>query len=537
MPIRSEHPGQENILVVDNDVRVIELLQITLSGRGYTVHTAFDGDTALAEVKHRNPALVVLDVRLPRKSGFQVLEAIRGKEETKNLPVILISGNSSNEARIQGLRMGADDYLAKPFSPRELIMKIRRILDRVADQKLLCLRNQALKREVRDQRQLTVQAHTDMQRGLMKIGTVLQRVELIHEWRSLSEIFEGFVQALVSELDIETVCLFVRDKHARLFNPEVWRVVSERLILNLSISVDSFFGQVVALEGRTMRLDEFQGYPRAAEDLTRLSAAGFTHLTPVRLGGEVVALIAGGDKTGGYPLDPIDLHLLSVLARSVATSIQNARVFDRIRKSLIDTTAQLVATVESRYESLKGHSSRVHDIAMRMAGSLSLPQRVRQTVSHTALLHDMGALEEYEDLFEGQKLLTDEQRASLRRRTVGGVRQILENAELPEVADAVYHLNEYWDGSGLPDGLIGEYIPLASRTVAVANAFDALTHPRPHRPAYTHEDAILILKNRAGHQFDPQLIEIGVRVLEEELDRAVTSPAQNGQCGHTSPSG
>jgi len=79
---------------------------------------------------------------------------------------------------------------------------------------------------------------------------------------------------------------------------------------------------------------------------------------------------------------------------------------------------------------------------------------------------------------------------------------------MPDVADAVYHLNEYWDGTGVPDGLGGESIPLAARIVAVANAYDALTHARPHRGAYPAEAAARIIQDRAGHQFDPLVAQV-----------------------------
>ncbi len=518
---------------MDDDVRVVELLQITLAGRGYTVHTAFDGEAALEEVKRRSPDLLVLDVRLPRKSGFQVLEAVRSAPETARLPVILISGNPSSEARIQGLRTGADDYLVKPFSPRELIMKIRRILDRVGDQKLLRIRNEELEQQVREQREQMLQAHTEMHRNLMKIGTVLQRVEQINEQRNLRKVFEGFVQTIVADVGLEMVCLFSRDQKAHAFRPEVWRGVKDVAVLNLSLAVDSFICQVAGMEGRTMSLDEFRDYPRAADDLIKLSAAGFTNLTPVRAGGEVLVLIAGGDRQGGQPLDHLDIHLLSVLARAAGTSIMSANAFDDIRRSFVDTTAQLIATVESRYENVAGHSCRVHDLALRIAEQIGLALNTRQTVTYAALLHDLGALEEYDNLFEEQKLLSDQQRAALRQRSSGDVRRMLGASQMPEVAEALYHLNEYWDGSGMPDGLAAESIPLVSRIVAVANAFDALTCRRPHRPAYSQDDALRIIRNRTGHQFDPQIVTVLLEMLAAQAqDKAAAScadPAAEGE--------
>ncbi|MFH1144578.1 MAG: response regulator, partial [Candidatus Eisenbacteria bacterium] len=144
-------------------MRVVELLQLTLSGRGYTVHTARDGESALEEVARQSPDLAVIGVRLPRKSGFQVLEAIRASGDHARLPIILIAGSSSNEARIQGLRLGADDYLVKPFSPRELLIKIRTILDRASDLRLLKMKSDVLEEEARQYRDDLRRSHAEMQ--------------------------------------------------------------------------------------------------------------------------------------------------------------------------------------------------------------------------------------------------------------------------------------------------------------------------------------------------------------------------------------
>ncbi len=512
--------------MVDDDVRVIELLQITLSGRGYTVHTAFDGNNALEEIGHRNPDLVVLDVQLPRMSGFQVLEKVREAPETASLPVILISGNTSNEARIQGLRKGADDYLVKPFSPRELIMKIRRILDRVADQRVLRVRNEALQEEIRRQREDLLQAHAEMNQNLLRIGSVLHRVEQLNERGTISEVYAGLMQSVLSDVGLDRVCVLRRDRGERVFTAEVWRGITDSQAESLVPVIDDFLGQVLTLEGRTMLLDELEEYPRAKDDLLRFSAAGFSHLTPVQIGGEIAAIIAGGPKSDETPLDRLDLHLLQVLARGAAGAIQSADAFDEVRRSFVETTTQLVATVEAKFEPLAGHSARVHALAMQLTEHLGSARSDGQTVSYTARLHDLGALEEYDELFERERVLSDEERADLRRRTSTGVGRTLEGARMPQVADAVYHLNEHYDGSGIPEGLVGDSIPRAARIVAVANAYDALTHARPHRPAYERDEAIRLIEERAGHQFDPEVVAVLPQALRSLEGAAVISPAR-----------
>jgi response regulator RpfG family c-di-GMP phosphodiesterase len=529
LPIRSEPREPESILVADPDVRVVELLQITLNGRGYAVIAALDGDSALDEIERRQPDLVVLGVRLPQRSGFQVLEELRARPETARLPVILIAGSASNEARIQGLRLGADDYLVKPFSPRELIIKIRRILDRVADLKLLQVKNETLEEEAHRQRDEMLHAQQEMHRCLLRIGSVLRSVEEVSHRHDPIELLEGLVQVAVRDLGLARVCFLVRDRGARALRPQASWGIDDRALRGMTLAADGFLAQTLRLEGRTLTADELAAYPMAEEELIALAAAGFTHFTPVRKAGdELLAVIAGGEPKGERAVDRFDLPLLAVLAQSAAIAIENLSDFGDTRRAFLDTTAHLVATVEGRYENARDHSTRVHDLAVRLADQLGLPDGPRETVAYVARLHDLGALDQYEELFGGDRVLSDAERVALRRHACEGVRGMLERARMSDVADGVYRLNEHWDGTGLPDGLAHESIPEASRIVAIANAYDALTHPRPHRPAYRPEEARHILRDHAGHRFDPAFIAAFEMVLDPESDQSLSTPTMRG---------
>ncbi|HYM82624.1 MAG TPA: response regulator transcription factor [Candidatus Dormibacteraeota bacterium] len=122
--------GRGPILVVDDDAKIVRLVRTYVEREGFAVIEAADGRTALAAVALEAPALVVLDVMLPEIDGLTVLRAIR---RTTHVPVLMLSARGATDDRIAGLREGADDYLPKPFSPAELVLRIRRILERAAD--------------------------------------------------------------------------------------------------------------------------------------------------------------------------------------------------------------------------------------------------------------------------------------------------------------------------------------------------------------------------------------------------------------------
>jgi DNA-binding response OmpR family regulator len=119
------------ILVVDDDVELVGLLKFALNGAGYDVVTAFDGEQAISRFRETRPDLILLDVNLPIRNGFEVLDLIRKHSQ---VPVMMLTVRSAEEDEVRGLNLGADDYLKKPFSPRTLLARIRSLLRRGSEQ-------------------------------------------------------------------------------------------------------------------------------------------------------------------------------------------------------------------------------------------------------------------------------------------------------------------------------------------------------------------------------------------------------------------
>lgn len=118
------------ILVVDDDAKIVRLVRTYLERDGFMVVTASDGPAALDAIERHAPALVVLDLMLPELDGRAVIRAVRRDEEAGRTPILVLSARSSTIDRIAGLEEGADDYLPKPFSPAELVLRVKSILRR-----------------------------------------------------------------------------------------------------------------------------------------------------------------------------------------------------------------------------------------------------------------------------------------------------------------------------------------------------------------------------------------------------------------------
>ena len=118
---------RRRILVVDDEERMVRFIRLNLEHDGFQVSEAFNGKEAIQKMRDLTPDLILLDVMMPDLDGFEVLETIR---EVSNVPVIMLTAKGEEDDRVRGLELGADDYITKPFSPRELVSRVKAVLRR-----------------------------------------------------------------------------------------------------------------------------------------------------------------------------------------------------------------------------------------------------------------------------------------------------------------------------------------------------------------------------------------------------------------------
>ncbi|MBI4285457.1 MAG: response regulator transcription factor [Chloroflexi bacterium] len=123
----------KRILIVDDDAKTVELVKLYLNRDGYKVLTAYDGTEALRLARESHPDLIVLDLMLPGLSGLEVCRTLRGESD---VPIIMLTARTTEADKLTGLDLGADDYVTKPFSPRELAARVRAVLRRLPDETL-----------------------------------------------------------------------------------------------------------------------------------------------------------------------------------------------------------------------------------------------------------------------------------------------------------------------------------------------------------------------------------------------------------------
>ena len=129
-------PTQTKILIAEDDAEVMDLVRVYLTREGFEVAAAADGESALELAETAAPDLLVLDVMLPKLDGWAVCRRLRERETTQRLPIVMLTSRSDEMDRVLGLELGADDYVTKPFSPRELLARIKAVLRRTGEGKL-----------------------------------------------------------------------------------------------------------------------------------------------------------------------------------------------------------------------------------------------------------------------------------------------------------------------------------------------------------------------------------------------------------------
>jgi putative nucleotidyltransferase with HDIG domain len=199
--------------------------------------------------------------------------------------------------------------------------------------------------------------------------------------------------------------------------------------------------------------------------------------------------------------------LLAACCGQLAVALENACLGRQLTRSFQETVTTLVVALEARHKYTEGHSLRVAEHAALLAAALGLSRAACEQTRIAALLHDLGKVGVHDAILDKPSRLTPGEWAIMRQHPILGARILGSLGFLAEEARIVRHHHERPDGAGYPDGLQSESIPLASRIIAVADAFDAMRSLRSYRPALPLAAAVAELRRGAGPQFDPALVE------------------------------
>lgn len=235
---------------------------------------------------------------------------------------------------------------------------------------------------------------------------------------------------------------------------------------------------------------------------------------PLRTSDEILGALYADSLSGAGRFNEADLELLSAIGNQAGVALHRVRLLGELERLLLDTIRAIAATIDAKDGYTHRHSERVALLAKRLGRELELTDEELETVELSGLLHDVGKIAVPDAILNKPGRLTADEFDAMKQHPGHGARILgnIQNASILAVLPGVRSHHEKWDGTGYPDGLRGEEIPLLARLLGVADVFDALTSARSYRVALPAQTAVDIIKDGAGTHFEASLSDLVVRL-------------------------
>lgn len=501
-----------DICVIEDDPLQRKLLVAQLAASGYSVLDVHDGETGLQAIYQHRPRIAICDVNLPDQSGIDVCRRIRSDSSLDSMFVILITGNDEDGRRNIAFEAGADDYLRKPYDLEQVRARVRSGL-----------------RFHRLQERLRHAAITD---GLTGLWNHSHFRDLLEREFLRTRRYGGVASLIMVDLDHFKA---INDT----FGHETGNAILKQGARHLERQVREtdllarYGGEEFAIICPETTLEEAE---QLAERIRRTLPQCVRSPDHPQLVARASFGVAGSDDPRAHShVDLVNLADQALYAskrsgRDRVTVASGNMPFvevpdeplgevDRLRKEIVALTMQtkelclqsvwaLIQALEARDGYSAWHSRSVSLYTKWMVDEAGWSRPMRVATTNAAMLHDLGKIGVPDALLLKPQSLVPAEAAMMRQVPLITCR-ILEPLRVFETEILIIrHLREHFDGAGYPDGLAGQSIPIGSRLLAVAEAFDSITCNRAYRSGRSMDEALAVLGAAAGSQFDPEFVEL-----------------------------
>jgi diguanylate cyclase (GGDEF)-like protein len=506
-----------DICVVEDDAAQRAFLVSQLRRWDYVVVEAASGARGLQLVYQHRPRVLICDIVLPDLNGIQVCREVRADPTLDGTYIVLATAYNGKERKRRALNAGADEYLQKPYDLQELKARIRNGL-----------------RYNRLQERLERAALTD---GLTGLWNHSQFRELLDREFQRTRRYGGALALLMIDLDHFKA---VNDTFGHEVGNQVLKLTARHLQRTARETdiVVRYGGEEFAVICPETNVDEATRLAQRVRRMfpRRVRSVEYPQLT-VRAS---LGVASSEDPRANSAADLIGLcdqalYCSKRQGRDRVTRCDQASgdaspaelhadMVDRLRKEVVALSMRskdlclqsvwaLIQALEARDGYSAWHSRNVMLYTNWLVAAAGWSRPLRVATANAAMLHDLGKIGVPDKLLLKPRSLDREEAAVLRQVPLITCK-ILEPLRVFETEILIIrHLRERYDGSGYPDGLSGDNIPIGSRLLAVTEAFDSITCNRAHRPGRSLDEALAIFRQQAGRQFDPNF----VRLLENDI--------------------
>lgn len=334
--------------------------------------------------------------------------------------------------------------------------------------------------------------------ALYKLGRIL------NSSLSLDQILP---QALTQTLDLlqaQTASVMLLDEKGEELSIRLAHGLSDDIVLKTKVRLGERVSGRVAASGEPVLIKGHEG-----------DDSDSSLCVPLLANRQVLGVLNIRTKTDGSDFTQQDLELASQLANIAAAAIENAELHDQLQSLFLSTVSALANSIDARDPYTKGHSERVTAYAVMIAEGLDLGPEELELLRYAGLLHDIGKIRIRDHILHKPGRLTDLEFSEMKKHPEYGVEIMQPVNAFKHILPAMLHHHERYDGRGYPHGLAGQEIPLTARILCVADCFDAMTSDRPYRKGMPVADAVAELARNKKTQFDPEMVEIFLRLVEQ----------------------
>jgi response regulator RpfG family c-di-GMP phosphodiesterase len=476
------------VLVVDDDSSTRTLIIEALRQSNINILEAENGLQALNILQNNPCDLVISDIKMPVMSGTELLD--RAMKINPGIHMIMITGFPSVDLSVSVIKAGAVDFIPKPFDIDELLCKVNIYLRR---KKLL---SNELQAEKIDNPQLKEQ--------LSELSTRIYIYDRIENPKDNNEqIFEEMVELAIKLTGGENCAILLYDAETDRFNPKVIKSPYFELYRHVILtSQNNLFRDVI--RKKEPLLLHTEDHAKATNSLI---------CVPLMVRKNIFGILTVSGKKSGVEFSEKDLSYVITLTKRASLNLENKILYESAYSNIMDTFHSLTTSIQSRDNYTQEHSLRVTELSVKTADVLDFPHHELESLKIAGMLHDVGKIAVPDKILLKSSKLTAKEFVLMKQHPLVGENILKPVLLFDHEINAIRHHHERWDGRGYPHELSGHDIPLNSRILTVADAFDAMTNDRPYRKAMRIKKAVAELQNNCDKQFDKLIVDAFLKII------------------------